>query len=87
MSYHVVMFGAEWCQPCKQTRPHVEDMAAENGATFEYVDIESGDPRAAGLTSVPVIRVTDDAGTLAHEHRGGASRAILDHVLTAITER
>lgn len=87
MTYSVVMFGAEWCQPCKQTRPIVEEMAAEWAATFEYVDIESGDPRAAGLTSVPVIRVTDDAGTIAHEHRGGASRVVLDQVLAAIRDR
>ena len=37
----VVQFGAPWCQPCKQIRPQVEDLAKVNGAAFVYVDIEN----------------------------------------------
>ena len=30
----VVQFGAAWCNPCKQVRPLVEELATANGAEF-----------------------------------------------------
>jgi thiol-disulfide isomerase/thioredoxin len=63
--------------PCKLTRPVVERVAQQTGVAFEYVDVESGDPRAHNVLSVPTLRVYDVSGTPVAEHIGRVSEAQL----------
>lgn len=88
MMYAVTMFGASWCMPCRATKPIVEAMTAEfPNATFEYVDVESGDPRAEGITSVPVIRYASEDGAIVHEHYGPATADEFRAILAVVMNR
>ncbi|MGW3072764.1 thioredoxin family protein [Kitasatospora sp. NPDC001132] len=75
MTYGVVLFGAEWCAPCKSTKPHVVAICDELGLALDYVDVEYGDDRSVGITAVPTIRVYDEFAEVVREHRGGMNAA------------
>lgn len=88
MQYTVTMFGASWCAPCAVTRPIIETLAAQfENATFEYIDVESGDPRAEGIMSVPVIRYASEDGTIAHEHYGAGTAEQFQNILAIVMNR
>lgn len=40
MSGELIVFGAEWCGPCRSSRPHLERYV-ENGGRATYVDVDS----------------------------------------------
>lgn len=53
----VVEFGAEWCGPCKQFRPHFDKFSQSSPAGAVYVDIDL-DPefvKTYGIQSVPQV--------------------------------
>ncbi|WP_043914407.1 thioredoxin family protein [Kitasatospora griseola] len=70
MTYGVVMFGADWCGPCKSTKPALRKVCEELGLAYDYVDAEYGDTRAMGITGIPTIRVYDENAEIVREHRG-----------------
>lgn len=54
----VYYFTAEWCQPCKRTKPIVEELNREQTtAGFQIIDIDdSGDlVKSFGIQSVPTF--------------------------------
>ncbi|MFG3200341.1 thioredoxin family protein [Streptomyces sp. NPDC048208] len=71
----LVMFGADWCRPCKATYPIAQRVAEDTDTPFEYVDVEYGDSRANDVTAVPMLRVYDEYEEVIAEHRGGATEA------------
>ncbi|MFJ8394363.1 thioredoxin family protein [Streptomyces sp. NPDC094144] len=77
----VVFFGAAWCRPCKAARPVAERACDELGLYLEYVDVESYDSRANGITSIPTVRTYDDHGEVTGELRGNVTRDALDKLL------
>ena len=62
--YDVVLvdFYAEWCGPCKQLEPTIEQVAAETDAAVAKVDIDRHQQFAAqyGVQSVPTMIVFSD---------------------------
>jgi thioredoxin 1 len=38
---HVLYFTAEWCSPCKKTKPIVEELNKENHTKFQIIDVDS----------------------------------------------
>ncbi|MGW0930658.1 thioredoxin family protein [Streptomyces sp. NPDC002644] len=77
-----VLIGADWCQPCKKTKPHFEAVCDEYGLYAEYVEVEHGDSRSYDVTSVPVIRIFDeDYDEILAEHKGGANAAIIRRLI------
>ena len=84
----VVDLWAEWCGPCRQMAPVVDEIAAEMGgrAKFVKVDIEEN-PEVAhslGVSSIPTFAVVRD-GEVVHQFTGSRPKASfkaqLDRVL------
>ncbi|MEW1550973.1 thioredoxin family protein [Streptomyces tsukubensis] len=84
MSYEIVLFGAEWCRPCKTTRPLVVASCAVAGMPFEYVDIESYDSRSIDVTAVPTLRAYNEDGDVVSEHRGGMTANQVDQFIASL---
>jgi thioredoxin 1 len=59
----VYYFTAEWCQPCKKTRPIVEKLNHDQqNALFQIIDVDdSGDlVKHFGISSVPTFILFED---------------------------
>jgi thiol-disulfide isomerase/thioredoxin len=69
----LVLIGASWCAPCKRTAPTAERVAEQTGVAYEYVDVETYDSRANGVTAVPTLRLYDASDTVIEEHIGAAT--------------
>ena len=74
----VVDLWAEWCGPCRQMAPVVDEIAAEMGgrAKFVKVDIEEN-PEVAhslGVSSIPTFAVVRD-GEVVHQFTGSRPKA------------
>jgi thioredoxin 1 len=38
---HILYFTADWCNPCKKTRPIVEEINRETDTKFQIIDVDS----------------------------------------------
>lgn len=59
----VIKYSASWCQPCKIYSPTFDKVASEfQGAQFQSVDVDSGDPRILehGVRNVPTTVVIEN---------------------------
>ena len=59
----VIMFSAQWCGPCKATRPHFNTLKESvNDVTFEMVDVDEQGNRAHefDIRSVPTFVLLKD---------------------------
>jgi len=60
---HIFYFTADWCNPCKKTRPIVEELNRESSEVrFQIidVDIEGELARGFGIKSIPTFIVIQD---------------------------
>lgn len=80
----LVDFSAEWCGPCKQLKPVVEDLAAEYAGRIDmvHVDVDGARETAAqyGVMSVPTLILFKD-GEPADKVNGVVSREALKQKL------
>ena len=57
----IVDFGAEWCGPCKQLDPILEDIAAENSDKLKVfkmnIDENPMTPQKYGIRGIPTIMI------------------------------
>lgn len=70
----IVDFWAEWCRPCKNLAPIVEEVAAEYAGKVKFVkiDVDENQQTAAtyGIRGIPTLLMFKD-GQLQATHVGG----------------
>lgn len=76
----VVDFWAEWCGPCKQIGPALEELSAEYEGRVKIVkvDVDSNPNSAAamGVRGIPALFIFKD-GEIVSNRAGAASKAAL----------
>ena len=78
---NVFYFTAEWCNPCKKTRPIVEDMKRE-GFQFQMIDVDYEQLLAKQfqVKSVPTFILLEDGKEL-NRITGAQTRAELENFI------
>lgn len=76
----VVDFWAEWCGPCKQIGPTLEDLAVEMSGKIKIakvnVDENQNSPAQMGVRGIPALFIFKD-GEVISNRSGAASYSVL----------
>lgn len=59
---HVLYFTADWCNPCKRTKPIAEELNREGIVKVQFIDVDlAGDlVTSYGIKSVPTFILIED---------------------------
>jgi thioredoxin 1 len=79
----ILYFTADWCVPCKNIKPVVQEVNAELGLGISFVDVDQQKEIAQryGVTSVPTI-VVENGGNVLYRSLGVMSKPQLKQVLS-----
>ena len=77
----IVDFGAEWCGPCKQLDPILEEIASENSDKLKIfklnIDQNPMTPQKFGVRGIPTIMLFKD-GKLVDQKVGSLPKSALE---------
>jgi thioredoxin 1 len=80
----VVDFWAEWCGPCKQIAPALEEISKELGDTVQIVkmnvDENQKEPSKYGIRSIPTLIIFKDGKVLAQKTGAYPKKAMQDWI-------
>ena len=86
----LVDFWAEWCPPCHQIAPVLEQIAAERSGTLRIVKLNSDENPVATaryrVLGLPTLLIFDQ-GELVLELRGARTKSALDRELDKVLSR
>ncbi|ELY97949.1 thioredoxin family protein [Natrialba asiatica] len=86
MSVEVIGFRAEWCGPCKQLRPILDELDEEyEDVEFSHVDIaeETETVNEYSVQSVPTLVILND-GEIQTQMTGFQQKETIEEQLTAL---
>jgi putative thioredoxin len=83
----VVDFWAEWCKPCKQLTPVLEEAVKGRGVTLAKVDVEANKAlaREYDVSGIPAVKAFKN-GHVVGEFVGAKGRAAIDVFLDELTK-
>ncbi len=85
----IIKIGTEWCGPCKQMEPHLQNVAAKSDGTVNFgrVDADKANAIASkyGITSYPTVLAFNSKGELVGKKIGGQSEQQLRGLLRDLT--
>lgn len=80
----LVDYWAEWCAPCKQLSPIIEELASEYGDRISFVKLNADEntqtPVSYGILGLPTIQVFV-GGEVVKQFQGGKTKAMLVRAL------
>ena len=80
----VVDFWAEWCGPCKQIAPALEEISKELGDTVQIVkmnvDENQVEPSKYGIRGIPTLIVFKDGKVVAQKTGAAPKKALQDWI-------
>jgi len=61
----ILLFTADWCKPCQAMKPIIKEVAEECAADYEFINVETEDPRVGKylVMSTPTI-VIEEGGLM-----------------------
>jgi putative thioredoxin len=83
----VVDFWAEWCKPCKQLTPVLEEAVKDRDVSLAKVDVEANKAlaREYNISGIPAVKVFKNGHVVA-EFVGAKGRAAVDTFLDELTK-
>ena len=83
----VVDFWAEWCKPCKELTPVLEDAVEEREVVLATVDVDANKSlaREYGISGIPAVKAFKN-GRVVAEFVGAKSRLAVDAFLDELTK-
>jgi thioredoxin 1 len=59
---HILYFTAEWCNPCKRTRPIAEELDRDNVIKFQFIDADDNGElcRKFEIKAIPTFILIED---------------------------
>ncbi len=83
----LVDYWAEWCSPCKQLAPIIDELADEFDGQIRFVRLDTGsnpltpaDHRVMGLPTLQIFH----HGTLVSSFKGSKNKAVIIKALRAV---
>lgn len=76
----IFYFTAEWCSPCKQTKPIAEDLNRDQVAKFQFIDVDTEIElvKQFNIKSVPTFIIFDESGNETNRIIGGKTKKELE---------
>ena len=83
----LVDFWAEWCQPCKQLTPVLEEAVAERGVVLAKVDVDANKnlAREYGIAGIPAVKAFKNGREVAG-FVGVKTRLMVDAFIDELTK-
>ena len=79
---HVLYFTADWCNPCKRTRPITDELKREGFVDFLYVDVDTELKLAEqfGIKSIPTYILIEDGKEVKRMNGAKTRQEFLDFI-------
>jgi thioredoxin 1 len=79
---HILYFTADWCNPCKRTRPIVDELNRDSSIKFQIIDVDSELEMAKNfnVSSIPTFVVIEN-GSEAYRATGAQNKEQLQYLM------